>query len=124
MAALAAWSFAAAAAEKKKTNPVSESKGGRLTLADALARTFRRSPELAAFAHDERATEARVLQAGIRPNPEASLNVENFAGTRGRGPGRYRGDAGIQPAHRTRQQARRARPTTHRRIRALRMEAP
>ena len=86
LAALTAWPFAARAAEKKKSAPAVETSGGRLTLADALARTLRRSPELAAFAYDERAVEARVLQAGIRPNPEASLNVENFAGTRGRGP--------------------------------------
>ena len=85
-AALAAWPFAARAAEKKKSAPAAESGSGRLTLAEALSRTLRRSPELAAFAYDERAAEARTLQAGIRPNPEAGFTIENFAGTRGRGP--------------------------------------
>ena len=84
-AALAAWPFASPAAEKKKPAPAAETSDGRLTLVDALARTLRRSPELAAFAYDERAAEARVLQAGIRPNPEASLVVEDIGATRGRG---------------------------------------
>ena len=85
LAALTAWPFASPAAEKKKPAPVAETSSGRLTLADAIARTLRRSPELAAFAYDERAAEARVLQAGIRPNPEASLVVEDIGATRGRG---------------------------------------
>ncbi len=84
--ALTVWPFAAPAAEKKKPAPVAETSSGRLTLADALARALRRSPDLAAFAYDERAAEARVLQAGIRPNPEAGLIIENVGGTRGRGP--------------------------------------
>lgn len=57
-----------------------------LTLSEALARALRRNPDLATFSYDNRAGEARVLQAGIKPNPEASLTFENFAGTRGRGP--------------------------------------
>ena len=81
-AALSASPLAAPAAEKKKPAPAAETSGGRLTLADALARTLRRSPELAAFAYDERAAEARVLQAGIRPNPEASLVVEDIGADR------------------------------------------
>ena len=84
-AALTAWPFASPAAERKKAVPAVMAVSGRLTLADALARTLRRSPELAAFAYDERAAEARVLQAGIRPNPEASLVVEDVGATRGRG---------------------------------------
>lgn len=85
LAALAAWPFAARAAEKKKPVPAVMATAERLTLADALARTLRKSPDLAAFSFDERAAEARVLQAGIRPNPEASLTVEDVGATRGRG---------------------------------------
>ena len=38
------------------------------------------SPELAAFAWDVRAAEARELQAGLLPNPELEAEVENFGG--------------------------------------------
>ena len=55
---------------------------GPLTLREALGRAITKSPELAAFPYDERAADARIFQAGIKPNPEASLRVENFAGTR------------------------------------------
>ena len=60
-AALSASPLVAMAAEKNKPAPAAESGSGRLTLADALARALRRSPDLAAFAYDERAAEARVL---------------------------------------------------------------
>ena len=49
-----------------------------LTLRAALARALTKSPELAAFPYEERAADARILQAGLTPNPEASLRVENF----------------------------------------------
>ena len=52
-----------------------------ITLAEALARTLRGSPELAAYDYDLRAAEARILQAGLRPNPELSLNIENPTGS-------------------------------------------
>lgn len=55
--------------------------GGSITLAEALARTLRGSPELAAYNWDIRAAEARVLQAGLRPNPELSLQIENPTGS-------------------------------------------
>ena len=51
-----------------------------LTLRDALTRTLYLSPELATLPYDERAAEARVLQAGLRPNPEVSVEVEDFGG--------------------------------------------
>ncbi len=52
-----------------------------LTLADALARTLRGSPELAADDWELRAAEARKLQAGLRPNPTLTLEVENPTGS-------------------------------------------
>ena len=55
--------------------------GGSITLADALARTLRGSPELAAYNYELRAAEARILQAGLRPNPELSLDIESPTGT-------------------------------------------
>jgi outer membrane protein, heavy metal efflux system len=53
---------------------------GVLTLEQALAEGLMYSPELAAFAWDVRAAEARELQAGLLPNPELEAEVENFGG--------------------------------------------
>jgi cobalt-zinc-cadmium efflux system outer membrane protein len=50
---------------------------GVLTLQQALALALTRSPELATYAYDVRIAEAQVLQAGLRPNPEADLNATN-----------------------------------------------
>jgi len=53
---------------------------GVLTLQQAHADGLMYSPELASFAWDVRAAEARELQAGLLPNPELSTEVENFGG--------------------------------------------
>ncbi len=55
---------------------------GSLTLARALQLALERNPELAVFAHEIRAADARMLQARALPNPEAGVEVENFAGSR------------------------------------------
>ncbi len=47
-----------------------------LQLPDALALALRGNPELAAFSYAVRAAEARVLQAGLLPNPELELAVD------------------------------------------------
>jgi len=73
-AALAAWPFASPA-------PAAELIGADLTLANALARTLRGSPELGVFNFELRAAEARILQAGLRPNPELNLDIENPTGS-------------------------------------------
>ncbi|MDO8863475.1 TolC family protein [Haliea sp. E1-2-M8] len=52
-----------------------------LTLPEALARVLSDNPELAHYPYDVRAAEARALQAGFRPNPRVSLEVENLAGS-------------------------------------------
>lgn len=52
-----------------------------ITLRDALARALRDSPQLAAFSWEVRAREAAALQAGLLPNPELSIELENFGGS-------------------------------------------
>lgn len=59
------------------TPPLPEEKTD-LTLRDAALLTLQRNPELAAFAKEKRALEGATLQAGLLPNPELSVNVENM----------------------------------------------
>ena len=54
---------------------------GALRLAEALRLALTSSPELAPFSLEIRAAEARALQAGLLPNPEAELHVEDVLGT-------------------------------------------
>jgi outer membrane protein, heavy metal efflux system len=54
---------------------------GVLTLRDALALALTENPELATFGWETRANEARLLQAGLRHNPELALQVEDVLGT-------------------------------------------
>lgn len=61
---------------------------GALTLREALALALTEHPELAPFAWQARADEARVLQAGLRLNPELGLQVEDVLGTGNFGGGR------------------------------------
>ncbi len=56
---------------------------GVLTLPDALSRALRESPTLAAFTWDIRAADAMVKQAGLRPNPELSVEIEGVRWTPG-----------------------------------------
>jgi len=55
-----------------------EEPSGPLGLPRALALALARNPELASISWEVRAGEARALQAGILPNPEMDLVVENF----------------------------------------------
>ena len=52
-----------------------------LTLRDAARLTLQRNPELAAFGKEMRALEGATLQAGLLPNPELIVNVENIGNT-------------------------------------------
>jgi cobalt-zinc-cadmium efflux system outer membrane protein len=66
--------------------PVSGAQGvdeptGELTLGRAVQAALARNPELVASEYDLKAADARIAQAGLRPNPEVSLDLENFAGT-------------------------------------------
>jgi cobalt-zinc-cadmium efflux system outer membrane protein len=54
---------------------------GLLTLLQAQTLAVQHSPKLAAFGWEVRAGEARVLQAGLLPNPEVEIEVEDFAGS-------------------------------------------
>lgn len=54
---------------------------GELELADALALVLLRNPELAIDSYEQRAREAALLQAGVRPNPTLLVDVQDFAGT-------------------------------------------
>ena len=54
---------------------------GELTLERAVEAALARNPDLEASLYELRAADARVLQSGLRPNPELSAEVENFAGT-------------------------------------------
>jgi len=53
---------------------------GQLTLRAAFAAALLNSPALAAFSWEVRAREAGAIQAGRLPNPEFSLEVEEFGG--------------------------------------------
>jgi cobalt-zinc-cadmium efflux system outer membrane protein len=52
-----------------------------LTLDDALRRAHAADARLAAAQHETAAREAELRQAGARPNPTLSLDVENWGGT-------------------------------------------
>ena len=55
---------------------------GELTLKQAVATALARNPELTVSAYELQVTDARVMQAGLKLNPEAAVEFENFAGTR------------------------------------------
>jgi cobalt-zinc-cadmium efflux system outer membrane protein len=55
-----------------------EPEGKPLTLARALAITLEKSPVLSSFSWDIRAAEARIIQAKLVPNPEISVEGEDF----------------------------------------------
>ncbi len=54
---------------------------GEVTLRDALALALMNNPRLAAFSWEVRAREANVIQAGLLPNPEITIELENFGGS-------------------------------------------
>jgi cobalt-zinc-cadmium efflux system outer membrane protein len=54
---------------------------GVITLREALVLALMYNPELRAFSWDVRASEARQLQASLRPNPELAVQVEEVGGT-------------------------------------------
>ena len=54
---------------------------GPLTLGQALSLALMYNSELKTFSLETRAAEARTLQAGLRPNPELGVEIENVGGT-------------------------------------------
>ncbi|MFQ5699381.1 MAG: TolC family protein [Myxococcota bacterium] len=79
-AALPVYSAPQAVSDPAPMEPGPEPQGV-ITLRDALAAALLRNPDLAAFAWEVRVREARALQAGLRPNPELALEVENVGGS-------------------------------------------
>jgi len=73
--------FTCAASARAGDSERVEQPSGALSLKDALALALTNSPDPAAFAWDARASEARRLQAGLLPNPDVTVTVEDFAGT-------------------------------------------
>lgn len=65
--------------EGEAAGPVAKS--SPLTLDAALMRALEYSPKLSVFTHEVRAREFETHQAGVRPNPELSVEVENVAGS-------------------------------------------
>jgi cobalt-zinc-cadmium efflux system outer membrane protein len=55
--------------------------GGALTLEAAISAALARSPALAGSGDAQRAQEARVLQAGVLPNPQLQVELENVGGS-------------------------------------------
>jgi len=56
---------------------------GDLRLGDVLTLTVMGNPELKVFSLETRSAEARQLQAGLWPNPELDIEIENVGGTGG-----------------------------------------
>lgn len=52
-----------------------------VSLSDALARGQEVSPRIAKAKAELKAAEGRAIQAGVRPNPTLSAEIENFSGT-------------------------------------------
>lgn len=55
---------------------------GELTLRQAVEAALARNPDLAVSSYELQVADARITQAGLRPNPEAAVEFENFLGTR------------------------------------------
>jgi cobalt-zinc-cadmium efflux system outer membrane protein len=56
-------------------------KDGVLTLQQAISLALAHNPELKASSWEVRALEGRVFQAGLFPNPEITVETENFGGS-------------------------------------------
>lgn len=54
---------------------------GALSLRDALAAALRSNPALRGFPYALKAQDGRIIQAGLRPNPELLFTAENVGGT-------------------------------------------
>jgi len=62
-----------------------------LSLAEALALALQKNPTLQVHSLGVRMAEARILQAGIKPNPKLSVEFENFLGD-----GAFSGTKGLE----------------------------
>jgi len=73
----------AAAVVVDKPSSGSEGAVDMLTLEQAISLALKKSPELEVSSQEMNAVEARILQAGLFPNPEIEVEVENFGGSGG-----------------------------------------
>lgn len=73
-ALLMAWEVSLAEAETPLTGPP-------LHLREAVARSLEANPDLAVFAYELRAQAGRAQQAGLAPNPELTIELEDALGT-------------------------------------------
>ncbi len=69
------------AVEPAAENPTQTPPNAALTLREAATLALARNPSLRAYGYELQAADARKLQAGLRPNPELSLEVEDVLGT-------------------------------------------
>src|SRR5829696_3534698 len=67
---------------ERREAPSFQNPTGPLSLRDAVALALLNNPGLAAFAWEIRAREARVLQAGLRPNPILGVLAEDLGASR------------------------------------------
>ncbi len=63
-------------------SPLDAGAKASLSLGDVLARAAALNPELLALGLGNQAADGRVAQAGMGPNPNLSLSVENFGGSK------------------------------------------
>lgn len=83
---------AAASANPGKAQPLpAAAPSDTLTLAEALTLALLRNPDLSAASWEVRVREAEAIQAGLAPNPELGLELENFGGSGG-----FRGTRGLE----------------------------
>lgn len=67
-------------AENEPPKNVLETVPAQITMADALALAINKNPSLGGFSAEIRARDGAALQAGVRPNPELAVELENFGG--------------------------------------------
>ena len=77
---IAAWAFCriTLAGELVPSTPSAPEPTGELTLARAVETALARNPDLVASAYELKAADARIIQSRLRPNPELSVQLDNF----------------------------------------------
>ena len=73
--------YRASAKPSLSAQPPIEEPHGALSLEEVLRTALLQNPDLSSTAFEVRAAEARTLQAGLFPNPEIELELEDFGGT-------------------------------------------
>lgn len=78
---LFACSFVMGISSSIRAEPVLLSEASRITLDEAVTKSMQRNPALMAFGYQMDAMRGRVEQAGLAPNPELTIAVEDVLGT-------------------------------------------